>query len=881
MTELEKEIEKLETRLATTKENIEDCGGEQNVPKLVEKKNAIEQELAAKKAQLQSSLDSTSFYEFLKAKFNYSHELQVCIKSTVDHLTDPQCEDTSVPGLLLGSIQSGKTRAFVGVMALAFDKGFDACLVLTKPDDGLVNQTRYRLENDFTGMQGDSEIEVFDVNKDMTISSVQLLSKNIFVLHKNSARLKAMKKILDTYYSNKKVLIIDDEADFVSRTFYTSQRQVRAGVTGFHIDKLTDNPQIDCYYLQVTATPYSLLLQPEETISVTNGILSCFHPRFTVLVPIHDHYIGGEQYFELSKNADSMFSMLYTDISNECFDRLLKKNADQRITRNADRHPFFAGLRYALMSYFVGASIRMLQERQCYKTSFLIHCATEKDDHTYEKKIVDIILTSWQKLINQSNVSSLSADFDKAFKEFQISNHLGNTCIYPITNSTELDNLSFPSKEDVWNKYVEIFTKRWYDVKCINGDTSDDPNLYDKDGQLKLASYLNIFIGGFKADRGITINNMIGFVYGRRPQNGGNANTILQHMRNYGNRSMKDMSVTRFYTTVDLYDKLEDIYYTDKALRMSLKDNAIPSVVYINYDPTTANYRLCNPNQIRMSDIKGYSSFGRIIATAGLQTGSQNMIGSIVSSIDQKLQSFGKDREHFIMSKSEAIAILKDIKKTYVYDKKYQNVNCEWDEDFMIAAIENYADAQGQLYGYYRINKSNARMKKSGFNDAPEDGKNDTAAAKQYAIDKPFLMFMRENGKKTDGWNDAPFYWPVLRLPINANPLVYCKESTTSAGRAQKTLVITDAHGSPIQGKNLSDTIKQCLLAAKPENVEKLQIKYRNNNLVYSAARKPKDYHTLVPGKYYVRKGISSNQAESLLKEISNKLNLNWTIEIK
>ena len=41
-------------------------------------------------------------------------------------------EGADKPGLLLGKIQSGKTRAFVGVMALGFDKGIDICVILTK-----------------------------------------------------------------------------------------------------------------------------------------------------------------------------------------------------------------------------------------------------------------------------------------------------------------------------------------------------------------------------------------------------------------------------------------------------------------------------------------------------------------------------------------------------------------------------------------------------------------------------------------------------------------------------------------------------------------------------------------------------------------------------
>ena len=48
---------------------------------------------------------------------------------------------TKKPGILLGKVQSGKTRTFLGVMALAFDNGYDIAIILTKGTKPLTEQT--------------------------------------------------------------------------------------------------------------------------------------------------------------------------------------------------------------------------------------------------------------------------------------------------------------------------------------------------------------------------------------------------------------------------------------------------------------------------------------------------------------------------------------------------------------------------------------------------------------------------------------------------------------------------------------------------------------------------------------------------------------------
>src|SRR4051794_5409820 len=66
------------------------------------------------------------------------------------------------PGMLLGRIQSGKTRAFIGIIAKAFDEGVDFAIVLTKGTNPLSEQTIKRIKIDFKEAIDDEEVLVFD-----------------------------------------------------------------------------------------------------------------------------------------------------------------------------------------------------------------------------------------------------------------------------------------------------------------------------------------------------------------------------------------------------------------------------------------------------------------------------------------------------------------------------------------------------------------------------------------------------------------------------------------------------------------------------------------------------------------------------------------------
>ena len=107
-----------------------------------------------------------------------------------------------------------------------------------------------------------------------------------------------MRRILEKLASiypdlrEKKVLIIDDEADYASVSFRKHAEAVEVGRISSQIDEVRKIVK-EADYLQVTATPYSLYLQP-TTLEDKFEFLPK-RPAFTVLLPIHKKYIGGKR----------------------------------------------------------------------------------------------------------------------------------------------------------------------------------------------------------------------------------------------------------------------------------------------------------------------------------------------------------------------------------------------------------------------------------------------------------------------------------------------------------------------------------------------------------------------------------------------------------
>ncbi len=725
----------------------------------------------------------------------YPEEKRRVVEETVAELLS-DAPDAKTPGLLLGNIQCGKTDTFEQIIGLSFDKGFDVAVVLTKGTNALVDQTIKRIKRDFdmfrptNNLRQKATVEIYDIMqiKDTLRQAEVECCKNIIVCKKEDDNLRYLDELFrKPFLENKKVLVVDDEADFCSRNYLRVRKKIQdetGKVIGSKsIDKLAKiSQQIDdfcqrlenCRYLQVTATPQSLFLQPQGDIYLEDNKVLSFRPRFTKLVPVHKGYVGGDVYYNQSQNPESMYSNLYCPISEDVLVNL--RQEDKRMLDISIAHKRNEDLKRALIAFFMATAIRKIQSRRRgldYSSSALIHTETANDSHDWQSILTRDLLQEIGEVFKADNRKERRVfdDVDYAYEDYKDSNKLGH--------AEGLIMVEFPTKEEVITEMRKMFIDNLYVVKIINAQNDIKTNVLNEEtGEFNLAKgCANIFIGGNILDRGITVTNMLCFFYGRNPKKL-QQDAILQHARMYGNRSKEDMAVTRFYTTERIYDLLKATNDMDETLRAYLaagKDQNELGAVFVCYDK---DLRPCSPTKIKISDLVTIKK-QQFYAPSGFWTYDNKKMAPIVKRIRDMIQYHpnyltGRDAKGFFeMEVEEVMEILKIIKSSYVYADKYNNSDHVSDMDELMSKLIYCTDdgrSNGKVYIYYDYARDIKRITKRGdFIANPYSGSKEAKEARLKGVDAPVLILLHERGlKEIDesgvnvGWNNAEFYWPVL-----------------------------------------------------------------------------------------------------------------------
>ncbi|PAV27792.1 hypothetical protein CIL05_20150 [Virgibacillus profundi] len=710
-----------------------------------------------------------SFYNGLSKKNTYETETKACIENTVINLLD---KNTSLnkPGMLLGKIQSGKTRTFIGITALSFDNGFDAAIVLTKGTKALAQQTYERLKSEFSDFYRNDDIQIHDImNLPDNLSQWELDQKLLLVVKKQKDNLNRLHSALFEKYpelAGKKILIIDDEADFASIGFSKTKKEIiEINVIAGQIDAIRKDLQ-DSEFLQVTATPYSLYLQPDDLkIEGSSKVFKPIRPSFTELVPVHEAYIGGDYYFEESENEDSIASNLYQPIVED--ELVVLKRSDGRKFKLADALTSrkIDSMRSAILNFIVGGVIRFIQEKEkgkrLKKYSFIVHTEQGKAAHEWQETVV----TELKTLLTDS------IDDDPVLFSDLIMGAYRN-----IQESITLLDCYMPEFQEVKFEVIKALKKDYLMIPKVNSE-KDISQLLDETGQLKLRTPLNIFIGGQILDRGITIGNLIGFYYGRNP-NRFQQDTVLQHSRMFGYRPIEDLAVTRFYTTLRIYHVMEKMQEFDSALRNAFEKGSYHNgVVFIQKDPKNEIIP-CSPNKLLLSQTTTIKPFKRLLPI-GFQTGYKTYISKIVAEIDRIIQTESKGTEEpFLLNLKTAIEIIELIKKTHD-----ENVGEVWDEASFISSMEYLSlitdsDKAGNVMCIVREDRNIGRIRENGkYEDAPDTPKGEKGElkiAREVAEDIPALILLKENGEAGESkWRGTAFWWPVLVAPRNTSTVIY------------------------------------------------------------------------------------------------------------
>lgn len=710
----------------------------------------------------------TGFYARLRDQRGDDEALQACIERVVDRLDS--ADDPAKPGMLLGKIQSGKTRAFLGVIARAFDRDYDVAIVLTKGTKTLAGQTVKRIGRDFRTFVDGDEVVVFDIMAaPEPLTRSELRRKLVIVAKKQTQNLARIQALFDEKYpglKDRRVLLIDDEADLASLRFTKKKGQpdYNQGTIANQMDALRKS-LARVSFLQVTATPYALYLQPED-YTASKTAKEVFYPKrpaFTEVLPIHSEYVGGEHYFG-GHGFDSSNAYLYVEVADTEHDAL--RSNDGRTIRS-DRlwtSDNVKVLRRSLIAFLLAVAVRQHQQRvqelTPKKYSMIIHNDTQKAAHEWQWETVNKLVAAFEGAAEVDD-PKLKVLFADAYAD--------------LSRSVLANGDHMPTSAESYDWVKALLLDGELNVQRVNSDVQLEPLLDAETAELRLRAKANVFFGGSILDRGITVPQLLAFYYGRNPKRM-QADTVLQHSRMYGARSLSDLAVTRFYTSRGVYERLTQIHALEVALREALENGGDDSgVVFIQTD---AQRRVvpCAPSKISLSDVVAIRPNDFLLPT-GFDTDSSTRLRAGVSRIEALIPPACIDTRQFVeMGLDEAIAIIATIEPTLVLDSE---ASFEWEA--MKGLLRYYSAATDHkvlvLAERKRRLSKGASGDKSGLSII--GGADLRALVREPTRKKPALILLEQVGGAELQWKAGPFWWPVLASPPQAKPCVYATKVAT------------------------------------------------------------------------------------------------------
>jgi len=591
-------------------------------------------------------------------------------------------------GLIYGLIQSGKTGVLTVTGAMGADEGYRTIIILTSDNDPLYDQTLARVRQAFPGIDIIGKTEFKDA--DAFLQRIKGGTCAI-VTTKNSGLLRTL---IENFKKGRvrglSCLIIDDEADQASLNTKTSRLD---GTRSAINDRITELRQFfeKNTYLQVTATPQALFLQ-------TPG--HDFRPEFTVLSQPGSDYVGGSDFF--GDNSPLVREFDINDIA------LLTPGAQPTPTLQIPR-----SLVRALDTFAVGGTYKRMTnaDQNC---AFLCHVSTRTADHNHIVNLLrkyKVELAADVKARDPAVMARLKAAYDDL-----------------AATDEGLRNSNF-------DKIVEMieFFSPGITVKLVNGETDED---------VAVESPLNLFVGGNKLGRGVTIKNLLVSYYGRNPKKP-QADTVLQHARMYGYRR-KDFGLLRLFLPRQLHIVFKAINKMELGLRDLIAQRPTEEFrgIYVESAVSATRRNILAPGSI------GIYSGGSIYNPA--QVVRDDTVKASTQKIDKMLSGIG-DKQYVEMSIKE-IQML--ISLTMPNQEKSERV---WDPVAVAESIGQYAQLRKQNSGYVYVDRRRdlqaTRRETQGILDSGESAR--------VPGDKIRLFMLQTASDRKSN----PAWWPQISFP--------------------------------------------------------------------------------------------------------------------
>jgi len=246
----------------------------------------------------------------------------------------------------------------------------------------------------------------------------------------------------------------------------------------------------------------------------------------------------------------------------------------------------------------------------------------------------------------------------------------------------------------------------------------------------------------------------------------------------YGNRDLRDLAVTRFYTTLDVYDRLYKINSFENALREAFeKGTHDQGVVFIQSDSAN-RVRPCAPNKVLLSNVIAVRPSGLYLPT-GFQTSSGPDMRSAQRALEGMIPNKARDKQSFVeIDREEALKIIATIETTL----EFTDTEFEWEA--MRGLLDYYSDVRdggdGKVLLLAETGRKLSRERsgdKSGLSIL--GGGDIRRVVLDPARSKPALILLKQEGTKELGWSGHTFWWPILAAPGTVEPCVFATKVAT------------------------------------------------------------------------------------------------------
>lgn len=522
-------------------------------------------------------------------------------------------------GMVVGSIQSGKTASMMGVIGKCLDKGTQIIVLLSGTKTSLWHQTLLRFYDELDRIENRkirSKLRLilprkYIVNTEHSInyssqekSIRDTLNKTdkclIFVIPKHKDHINDVASVLhraiDTAAPiNRHLLVIDDESDDASildaaktkSTPYAITRLWSGTNESINFDS-TANDFLYATYLAYTATPQANILQVETNpLAPTDFIFRIKTPgdsdsSITYLEPegIRKYYTGGDIFYEQD------FSK-FPDKANFC----------QQLNFTAAGH---VDISDGLRAYIVGAAIHLLQSNKLYSElsdfypnieeakknqvdpfSMVFHPSADTPEHFEGKQQIVYWLNNGTNIgftYDIYNENNQHIDLIKFKKHFYEKEEQWKTVTESFELTTDFCNSNFvggnyESIEGDWSKISSVILNEIIPnikIRVINSKAGGESRpkfspVKIKKGFSNTPDKLSIFVAGNVLSRGLTIEGLAVSVFARQsliPV----ADTQMQMQRWFGYRG-NILPLCRLFVNPDQLQLFRKYHQSDKSLK--------------------------------------------------------------------------------------------------------------------------------------------------------------------------------------------------------------------------------------------------------------------------------------------------------------------------